>query len=191
MAPQQTTAAAFYSHQPYGLANSAPNTLENLRYVSLPVTPISTLPPSSSLQSSSADEIARQRAKELEEDQQDVLRELKCYEHEPVTFHAGEPPLYPASASFHPAKRRAHYIGTDSHQLSPWVMEALQIIKFSYRQDRLSFTDDLIAREEDYKLSGPLTRRAVEELISSGKLDELSDLMQNADDDDEEDLALA
>ncbi|KAG1840695.1 hypothetical protein DFJ58DRAFT_809834 [Suillus subalutaceus] len=53
-------------------------------------------------------------------------------------------------------------------------MEALQIIKFSYRQDRLSFTDDLVAREEDYKLSGPLTQQAVEELISSGKLDELS-----------------
>ncbi|KAG1735702.1 uncharacterized protein EDB91DRAFT_1143883, partial [Suillus paluster] len=51
--------------------------------------------------------------------------------------------------------------------LSPRVMEALQILKFSYRQERLCFTRDSIAKEDDYRVSGPVTRRAAEELIHS------------------------
>ncbi|KAG1744581.1 uncharacterized protein EDB91DRAFT_1123129 [Suillus paluster] len=41
--------------------------------------------------------------------------------------------------------------------LSPQVLEALQILKFSYRQERLCFTRDLIAKEDDYRISGPVT----------------------------------
>ncbi|KAG1737914.1 uncharacterized protein EDB91DRAFT_1031709, partial [Suillus paluster] len=67
-------------------------------------------------------------------------------------------------------------------RLSPRIIEALQILKFSYRQERLCFTRDLIAKEDDYRISGPVTRRAAEELIVTGKFDELADLLQNVDD---------
>jgi len=60
-------------------------------------------------------------------------------------------------------------------RLSPQVM-ALQILKFSYRQERLCFTRDLIAKEDDYRIAGPVTRSAAEELIVMGKFDELADL---------------
>jgi hypothetical protein len=65
-------------------------------------------------------------------------------------------------------------------------MEALQILKFSRRQERLCFTRDLIAKEDDYKISGPVTRRAAEELRDTGKFDELADLLQNVNDDNVE-----
>src|SRR6267154_2576765 len=56
-------------------------------------------------------------------------------------------------------------------RMSPELMEALQILKFSFRQDRLCFTRDFIAKEEDYAISGPVTQRTTEELIHAGKLD--------------------
>lgn len=65
-------------------------------------------------------------------------------------------------------------------RLSPQLMEALQVLKFSFKQDRLTFTDDLLAAEKDYTIAGPVTGKAIEELISTGKIDELGELLANA-----------
>jgi hypothetical protein len=73
------------------------------------------------------------------------------------------------------------------------LMEALQILKFSFRQERLCFTRDFTAKEEDYAISGPVTQWVMEELIHAGKLDERQDLVRNsvADEDEDEDSILA
>ena len=72
-------------------------------------------------------------------------------------------------------------------------MEALQLLQFSFRQDRLCFTRDFIAKEEDYAISGPVTQRATEELIHAGKfkLDELQDPVRNSITDEDENNILA
>ena len=57
-------------------------------------------------------------------------------------------------------------------------MEALQL-KYIYKQDRLDFTRDVLAREEDYRIEGEVTERAVEELLASGKIEELRELLGN------------
>jgi hypothetical protein len=46
------------------------------------------------------------------------------------------------------------------------MLEALQILTFTYKQDRLNFTEDLVADKGDYTISGPVTPRAVDELDS-------------------------
>ncbi|KAG1787754.1 uncharacterized protein HD556DRAFT_1246251 [Suillus plorans] len=63
--------------------------------------------------------------------------------------------------------------------LSPPVLEALQILKFSYKQDRLDFTSHLVAEEMDYNISGPVSRNTIDELVAAGKLDELAQLLAN------------
>ncbi len=60
------------------------------------------------------------------------------------------------------------------------MLEALQILKFIYKQDRLNFTDDLVADERDYMISGPVTPRAVDELMAAGEFSELDELLANA-----------
>lgn len=47
---------------------------------------------------------------------------------------------------------------------SPAIVETLQILKFSFKQDRLNFTPDLVADEKDYVISGPVTSQAINEL---------------------------
>ncbi|KAG2365911.1 hypothetical protein BDR07DRAFT_1275833 [Suillus spraguei] len=69
-----------------------------------------------------------------------------------------------------------------SDNLSPTTLEALQVLKFIYKQDRLNFTEDLVADERDYTISGPVTSRAVDELMAAGNLCELDKLLQNARD---------
>ena len=59
-------------------------------------------------------------------------------------------------------------------------MEALQVLKFSFKQDRLTFTDDLLTAENDYTIAGPVTARAIQELILTGNIDELDELLSNA-----------
>ncbi|KAG2059650.1 hypothetical protein BDR06DRAFT_841592, partial [Suillus hirtellus] len=63
--------------------------------------------------------------------------------------------------------------------LSPPVLEALQILKFSYKQDWLDFTSHLVAEEMDYNISGPVSRNTIDELVAAGKLDELAQLLAN------------
>ena len=58
-------------------------------------------------------------------------------------------------------------------------MEALQLLKYIHKQDRLDFTRDVLAREEDYRIEEEVTDRAVEELLASGKIKELRDLLGN------------
>jgi hypothetical protein len=66
------------------------------------------------------------------------------------------------------------------NHISPTMLEALQILKFIYKQDRLNFTVDLVADERDYTISGPVTPRAVDELMAAGKFGELDELLANA-----------
>ncbi|KAG2139326.1 hypothetical protein DEU56DRAFT_735753 [Suillus clintonianus] len=70
---------------------------------------------------------------------------------------------------------------TDRHvNLSRTVLEALlQVLKFSYKQDRLNFTSHLIAEEVDHSISGPVSRNAIDELMAADKLDELAQLLAN------------
>ncbi|KAG2051779.1 hypothetical protein BDR06DRAFT_573452 [Suillus hirtellus] len=63
--------------------------------------------------------------------------------------------------------------------LSPPVLEALQILKFSYKQDRLDFTSHLVAEEIDYNISGPVSRNTIDELVAAGKLNKLAQLLAN------------
>jgi hypothetical protein len=60
------------------------------------------------------------------------------------------------------------------------MIETLQILKFTYKQVRLNFTEDFVADERDYTISGPVTPRAVDELVAAGKLPELDELLVNA-----------
>jgi len=62
---------------------------------------------------------------------------------------------------------------------SPPVPDALQILKFSYKQDWLNFTSHLVVEEMDYNISGPMSRNTIDELVAAGKLDELAQLLAN------------
>lgn len=156
------------------------------------------------------EDLAAYNAQALAEDQKDAERELERYEREqmtrsmgtrvtdlvryweqsetlyPLLFHVAMDVL-PAQASAVPCERVFSSSKETStlrrSRLSPQVMEALQILKFSIRGDRLSFTEDLLACEEDYDISGHLTVRAINELVATGKLDELNELAANARDD--------
>ncbi|KAG1874416.1 hypothetical protein F4604DRAFT_1582319, partial [Suillus subluteus] len=66
--------------------------------------------------------------------------------------------------------------------LSPATLEALQVLKFIYKQDHLNFTEDLVADEQDYMISRPVTPRAVDKLMAAGNLCKLDELLQNARD---------
>ena len=66
------------------------------------------------------------------------------------------------------------------NRLSPQVMEALQILKYYYKQEQLNFTSRLVAREEDYTIEGPLTEAAVDELWETGQYEVLEDLIRNS-----------
>jgi hypothetical protein len=63
--------------------------------------------------------------------------------------------------------------------LSPTTLEALQVLKLVYKQDRLDFTADLMANKQDYTICGPVTPRAVDELMATGSLRELDQLLIN------------
>ncbi|KAG1883147.1 hypothetical protein F4604DRAFT_1576265 [Suillus subluteus] len=85
------------------------------------------------------------------------------------------------SAYFHPANETCTLQRSD---LFPITLEALQVLKFIYKQDRLDFTEDLVTDERDYTISGPVTPRAADELMPAENLRELDELLQNARDTD-------
>ena len=60
------------------------------------------------------------------------------------------------------------------------LMEALQCLKYNFKQARLSLSSHLVAKEEDYTIEGPVTYAAMKELVSENKLQELDDLMHNS-----------
>ncbi|CAA7265592.1 unnamed protein product [Cyclocybe aegerita] len=57
--------------------------------------------------------------------------------------------------------------------LSPLHMEQLQIMKFSYRNDRLNFTDHLLSSEEELSVLD-MSVEVVESLLAGGKIEELN-----------------
>lgn len=66
------------------------------------------------------------------------------------------------------------------NRLSPQLMEALQILKYYYKQELLCFSSQLLAREEDYTIEGPVTEAAVDELLKTGQIHVLEDLLRNS-----------
>ncbi|KAJ6492756.1 hypothetical protein C8R47DRAFT_975538, partial [Mycena vitilis] len=63
--------------------------------------------------------------------------------------------------------------------LSPAVMEMLQILKFIFRQGRISFTDDLVATEKELSVID-LDPGVVEELLATGKIQQLVELLNES-----------
>ncbi|KAJ8580354.1 hypothetical protein M405DRAFT_61363 [Rhizopogon salebrosus TDB-379] len=60
------------------------------------------------------------------------------------------------------------------------MLEALQILKFTYKQDRLNFTEDLVADERDCTIFPDLwLPERFDELVAVGKLPELDELLAN------------
>lgn len=58
-------------------------------------------------------------------------------------------------------------------------MEILQILKYTFRNDRLSFTEDLVCTEEELSIID-LPQEKVAELLSMGKVDELKKLLDSS-----------
>ncbi|KAJ6459696.1 hypothetical protein C8R47DRAFT_994500, partial [Mycena vitilis] len=63
--------------------------------------------------------------------------------------------------------------------LSPAVMEMLQILKFIYRKGRISFVDDLVATEEELSVID-VDPTVLEELLATGRISELVDLLNES-----------
>ena len=74
----------------------------------------------------------------------------------PLLFHVAMDVL-PAQASSVPSERifssSKETCTLRRNHISPTMLEALQIIKFIYKQERLNFTVDLVADERDYVIS--------------------------------------
>ncbi|KAG2738633.1 hypothetical protein P692DRAFT_20651413, partial [Suillus brevipes Sb2] len=51
--------------------------------------------------------------------------------------------------------------------------------QFTYKQDQLNFTSHLVAEEEDYTISGPVSRNVIDKLMAGGKLNEIAQLLVN------------
>lgn len=59
------------------------------------------------------------------------------------------------------------------------MMEMLQILKFIYRSDRLSFTEELLCSEFEMSILD-IEAEAIDKLLAEGKIDELCDLIDEA-----------
>lgn len=63
--------------------------------------------------------------------------------------------------------------------LSPIMMEMLQILKYILRNDRLTFTDDLVCTERELSVID-IAPDVLEDLLSQGKLDEFIELLDSS-----------
>ncbi|TEB26685.1 hypothetical protein FA13DRAFT_1607328, partial [Coprinellus micaceus] len=63
--------------------------------------------------------------------------------------------------------------------LSPLMMEMLQILKFTYHGDRLSFTDNLLCSEFEMSIL-EIDPDVIDRLLAEGKVDELCELVDEA-----------
>ncbi|KAJ7683671.1 hypothetical protein B0H17DRAFT_864290, partial [Mycena rosella] len=63
--------------------------------------------------------------------------------------------------------------------LSPIVMEMLQILKFIYRKGRVSFTDGLVATEEELSVID-VDPEVLEGLLAAGRVEELVQLLNES-----------
>lgn len=101
----------------------------------------------------------------------------------PLLFHVALDVL-PVQASAVPCERvfssSKETCTLRRNRISSSLLEALQVLKYSYKQDRLDFMTGYLAKEEDYAIEGELTPAAIEELLTLGKVDELSDLIHNS-----------
>ena len=90
--------------------------------------------------------------------------------------------VLPAQASSVPCERvfssSKETCALRRNSLSPRLLEALQVLKFKYKQEGLSFTSDLIAKPQDYSIT-ELTECAALKLIATGGYEELHDLIVN------------
>ena len=66
--------------------------------------------------------------------------------------------------------------------MSPKTMEVLQMLKYGFRQDRLDFSEGLVASEKELS-DLEVSQSVVDTLLSEGRLDELVSLLNdhNAD----------
>jgi hypothetical protein len=67
-------------------------------------------------------------------------------------------------------------------RLSPDLLEILQFLKYMFKQARLDFTGDLIAKAKDYTIEGDVTEHAIRELLLNGStasIEELGELLKN------------
>lgn len=64
-------------------------------------------------------------------------------------------------------------------RLSPGLLESLQVLKYMYKQLRLDFTADFLAKEEDYTIERDISEYAIRELMMNGNITELADLLKN------------
>lgn len=55
-------------------------------------------------------------------------------------------------------------------------MEILQLLKYTFRQDRFSFTEDLLCSEKELSVID-IPKDRIEELFASGKIKELQALI--------------
>ena len=63
--------------------------------------------------------------------------------------------------------------------LSSFKMEELQMLKFGYRNDRMSFTDDLVCTERELSVLD-MSRDVVEDLLAHRKLEELQQYIEES-----------
>lgn len=63
-------------------------------------------------------------------------------------------------------------------RLTPPLMEVLQILKFTYRRERLDFASDWIANEEELLKDVPnISSSVVQDLLTKGLIDDLVNLL--------------
>ncbi|KAJ2927910.1 hypothetical protein H1R20_g9190, partial [Candolleomyces eurysporus] len=63
-------------------------------------------------------------------------------------------------------------------RLQPNMLEALQMLKYSFRQARLSFTDNILTKEDDYVIDGLPTEEELDKLLSQGNYEEIEKIYQ-------------
>ena len=63
----------------------------------------------------------------------------------------------PCEQDFSPRKETCALQRT---RINPKLLEVLQVRKFSHKKNRLSFMDDLVAREENYTISGQISDKS-------------------------------
>ncbi|KAF5325874.1 hypothetical protein D9611_000970 [Ephemerocybe angulata] len=137
-------------------------------------------------QRSSIEEKREEEARRLEEDRHIVQREFTQYLEQGITVEMtsiGQLCYWEASAV---ACERMFSSSKETctlrrNRLSPRTIEALQVLKYSIKQSRLNFTDHLVAKEEHYRLYGPVSDQTIEELVATDQLEELASLFDNSE----------
>ncbi|KAF8993043.1 ribonuclease H-like domain-containing protein, partial [Cyathus striatus] len=197
MTPSYMAVVHAAQSQSRGLSNICSLDVSKRRRQSAGQTPVHTATPSANLsqqestlvlttplqRTSSQEELEEQEAQELAEDRRIVERELENYEAEGISglcivsfweiHEVSSPLLFHIAMDALPAQA--------SSVSCEYLFEALQILKFSFKQERLTFTDNIqLAKPEDYCISGPVMAYAAQELLEANRLDELEELISNA-----------